>query len=98
MDAKDIVAIGAIGVGASKFIVPPLGEVAKRMLGPACDELAERWRDSVRLYRYGRQLACVQKAERMAEAAGYTPTAVPIKLLFPLLEGASFEEDESLHI
>jgi hypothetical protein len=39
----------------------------------------------------------VKKAERMAQKAGFTPKAVPIKLLFPLLEGASLEGDEDLH-
>jgi hypothetical protein len=33
----------------------------------------------------------------MAQEAGFTPQAVPPKILFPLLEGASFEEDENLH-
>jgi hypothetical protein len=71
--------------------------VVKRMLGPAADELAEQWRNNVRLYRYRRQISCVKKAETMARDAGFTPKAVPIKLLFPLLEGASLEEDENLH-
>lgn len=71
--------------------------MAKRMLGPAADEFAEGMRDQVRLYRYRRQLYCVQKAAKMAEAAGFTPNEVPSKLLFPLLEGASFEENEDLH-
>ena len=75
----------------------PFTNVAKRMLGPAAEELAEMWRDQVRLYRYGRQLKCVQKDERMVREAGFTPQAVPPKILFPLLEGASFEEDEGLH-
>jgi hypothetical protein len=75
----------------------PFTNVAKRMLGPAAEELAEMWRDQVRLYRYGRQVKCVEKAERMVQEAGFTPQAVPPKILFPLLEGASFEEDEDLH-
>src|SRR2546421_9844388 len=75
----------------------PFTSIVKKMLGPAADELAEMWRDQVRLYRYERQLKCVEKAERMAEEAGFTPQAVPPKILFPLLEGASFEEDEKLH-
>src|ERR1035438_5844869 len=33
----------------------------------------------------------------MAQDAGFTPQTVPPKVLFPLLEGASFEEDENLH-
>jgi len=75
----------------------PFTAIVKRMLGPAADELAEMWRDQVRLYRYERQLKCVQKAERMAQEAGFTPQAVPPKILFPLLEGASLEENEDLH-
>lgn len=75
----------------------PFTSIVKRMLGPAADEVAEMWRDQVRVYRYERQLKCVEKAERMAEEAGFTPQPVPPKILFPLLEGASFEEDETLH-
>jgi hypothetical protein len=75
----------------------PFTAIVKRMLGPAADELAEMWRDQVRLYRYERQLKCVEKAERMAQEAGFTPQAVPPKILFSLLEGASFEENEDLH-
>src|ERR1051325_6673073 len=74
-----------------------LTDMAKTILGPAAGEFAERIHDGVRLYRFGRQLKCLQKAEKMAQDAGFTPKAVPIKLLFPLLEGASLEEDEDLH-
>jgi hypothetical protein len=55
------------------------------------------WRDQIRVYRYGRQLKLLEKAERMAKDAGFTPQAVPPKILFPLLEGASFEDNEDLH-
>jgi Abortive infection alpha len=88
-----VLAKGALALGASV----PFTAIAKRMLGPAADEIAEMMRDQVRRYRYGRQLACVQKAAKMAEDAGFTPNEVPSKLLFPLLEGASFEENEDLH-
>jgi hypothetical protein len=91
--AVPVVAKGAAAIGA----VVPFTSIVKRMLGPAADELAEMWRDQVRLYRYERQLKCVEKAERMAQEAGFTPQAVPPKILFPLLEGASFEDNEDLH-
>src|SRR6266571_6763229 len=99
MDANEIVkhapeiAKAATAVAAAV----PFTSIVKRMLGPAADELAEMWRDQVRLYRYERQLKCVEKAERMAQEAGFTPQAVSPKILFPLLEGASFEENEDLH-
>jgi hypothetical protein len=99
MNPDDILkAAPAIAKGAGALAAAiPFTAIVKRMLGPAADELAEMWRDQVRLYRYERQLKCVEKAERMAQEAGFTPQAVPPKILFPLLEGASFEEDENLH-
>jgi hypothetical protein len=93
LKAAPAIAKGATAVGAAI----PFTAIAKRILGPAVDEIGEMMRDQVRLYRYGRQLACVHKAAKMAEDAGFQPSAVPPKVLFPLLEGASFEEDEDLH-
>lgn len=90
--APELVKGGAAVAGALKIT-----EVMKAILGPAASEIAERFRDEIRRYRYGRQLECLKKAERMAQDAGFTPKAVPIKLLFPLLENASFEENEDLH-
>ena len=99
MDANEIVKHapellkgGAALAGALKFT-----DVIKAMLGPATAEIAERFRDDIRLYRFARELSCLKKAEKMAKDAGFTPKAVPIKLLFPLLEGASLEENEDLH-
>jgi hypothetical protein len=86
--AKGVAAIGA---------AIPFTAIVKRMLGPAADEVAEMLRDQVRLYRYGRQLTCVEKAVKMAEDAGFQPSPVPPKILFPLLEGASLEEDDNMH-
>jgi len=88
----DIIKTGAEVVGALK-----LTDIMRAILGPATGEFAERIHDRVRLYRFGRQLECLKKAEKMAKDAGFTPKAVPIKLLFPLLEGASLEENEDLH-
>lgn len=88
---------GLIKSGAELVAALRLTDVARAILGPATDEFAERIRDRVRVYRFGRQLELLKKAEKMVQEAGFTPNAVPIKLLFPLLEGASLEEDESLH-
>lgn len=99
MNPDDIIkAAPAIAKGAGALAAAiPFTAIVKRMLGPAADEVAEMWRDQIRLYRYERQLKCVEKAERMAQEAGFTPQAVPPKILFPLLEGASLEEAENLH-
>jgi hypothetical protein len=88
----EIIKTGAEVAGAFK-----LTDIMKAILGPATGEVAERIHDSVRLYRFGRQLGCLKKAEKMAKDAGFTPKAVPVKILFPLLDGASLEENEDLH-
>jgi hypothetical protein len=75
----------------------PFTTIVKKMLGPAADEVAEMWRDQVRVYRYERQAKLLQKVDMIAKKAGFTPQAVPPKILFPLLEGASFEDNEDLH-
>jgi hypothetical protein len=99
MDPNELIkAAPAIAKGAGALAAAiPFTAIVKKMLGAAADELAEMWRDQVRMYRYERQLKCVEKAEKMAQDAGFTPQAVPPKILFPLLEGASMEEDENLH-
>lgn len=99
MDPSDLIkAAPAIAkVAAPLAAAIPFTGIVKRMLGPAADELAEMWRDKVRVYRYERQVKLLEKVERIAKEAGFTPQAVPPKILFPLLEGASFEDDESLH-
>ncbi|MGA2186817.1 MAG: Abi-alpha family protein [Bryobacteraceae bacterium] len=95
MDPKELIELvkgGAAVAGAFK-----LTDIIRAMLGPATAEIAEQFRDKARLYRYERQLDCLKKAAQMAKDAGFTPMAVPIKLLFPLLEGALLEESEDLH-
>lgn len=91
-NAPDIAKTTAAVIGAFK-----LTEITKAMLGPAANEFAERIHDEVRLYRFGNQLKLLKKAEKMAQDAGFKPQAVPPKILFPLLEGASFEDNEDLH-
>ncbi|MEO8049671.1 MAG: Abi-alpha family protein [Acidobacteriota bacterium] len=86
--------VGVAKVAAASI---PFTGIVKRMFGPAADEVAEMWRDEVRIYRYGRQVKLLEKVEKMAQEAGFNPQAVPPKILFPLLEGASFEDNEDLH-
>jgi hypothetical protein len=99
LDPTELVrtSLTAAKLGAAAGASIPFTALARKMLGPAADEVAEMLRDSIRVYRYQRQLRLLQKAESMASKAGFTPQAVPLKLLFPLLEGASLEEDEDLH-
>ena len=59
------IAKGLTAVGAAI----PFTAIVKRMLGPAADEVAEQLALEVRRYRFGRQLKCLEKAEKMAAGA-----------------------------
>lgn len=84
---------GAAAIGAAI----PFTAIVKRMLGPAADEVAEMWRDRIRAYRYDRQVKLLEKVEKIAKEHRLKLGPVPPKILFPLLEGASMEDNEELH-
>jgi hypothetical protein len=91
MDSPDILTDVSTAIGTT------VTDFMQRLFGPALSEFGQMAGDKVRLYRFGQAMRAISKAEKMAENAGYTAKAVPIKLLFPILEGASLEEDEGLH-
>ena len=52
--------------------------------------------DTVRFWRWKNQVAIVLKAKKILEEKGLSKQAVPLKVLVPLLEAASLEEEESM--
>jgi len=76
---------------------PAAVELAKRMLGPIADELGLLGSDAIRTFRFKRAIAAIEKAAIGLHNAGIDPKSVRPGLLFPILEGASFEDDETLH-
>jgi hypothetical protein len=99
MDPNELIRYGADVAKAGAMVAGaaiPFTGIVKSILGPAAEEIAERIRDEVRLYRFSKQVRLLKKAEAIAKAAGFVPKAVPIKVLFPLLEGASLEDHEDL--
>src|SRR5262252_3374966 len=90
--ARNLTKAGEIALGSIPFTA-----AVKKMLGPAADELAEMWRDRVRAYRYEREVKLLEKVDRIATEHNLKLGPVPPKILFPLLEGASLEENEQLH-
>lgn len=68
----------------------------RTLLGPAAEEMGELLRDPVREYRVQRQLRVLQRSQARLAEAGIEPRSVPLKIIAPLLEGASLEDDESL--
>ena len=90
MDPNELVkANHAIAKSTAEIIAAvPLADIAERTCGPS-DLIGERLRERVE--------RCFEKTASMIQDAGFTPQAVPLKLLFPILQGASLEDDEDLH-
>jgi hypothetical protein len=78
-------------------LLEPANDLIKRIGGPVADEIGEYLAASVRPYTVVRKVEAVKKAQRMLQARGLSTHAVPPRLLLPILEGASIEDEEDLH-
>jgi len=75
-------------------IVDSVTGFLKRILGSATDEVGAILSDRVRLTRFNNQIKMLAKAEKICKDNNVSTKAIPIKLLFPLLENASLDDDE----
>lgn len=66
----------------------------QRVLGPLA-EAGDFLSDKIRFYRWKSSLSTIEEANRIAKANGIDPQQIPIKVLVPLLEKASLEEENS---
>ncbi len=93
---KDFVEAIPVVVEGLKQLAPyativPVGAIGRAFLGQATAEVAELLADIARHYRYKAVEWLFPKAEKIIEDAGFEPRAVPPKILFSIIEGASFE-------
>lgn len=86
----------ALAKVAEKFL-EPANDLIKRIGGPVADEIGEYLAASVRPYTVVRKVEAMAKAQRMLKDRGIPPQSVPPRLLLPILEGASIEDEEDLH-
>lgn len=68
----------------------------KTLLGKAFDEAGEMIADQVRLRRFKSQIKIFEKAEKYLKDKNINPQKINLKVLAPLVEYASYEEDENL--
>jgi len=68
----------------------------KEILGPPAKEMGELWKDKVSARRFRNLIKIVAHAKEQLEEAGVSPKEVPLKIIHPLLESASLEEDQEL--
>jgi hypothetical protein len=79
-----------------EVVFKPVADLIERLAGPAAEEFGLTIQDHVRVFRLKRQLRLFQRTKEMLEKAGVEPKRVPLKFLGPVVESASFEEDNEL--
>jgi hypothetical protein len=79
-----------------KQLLEPVTDIMKRLLGPAANEIGLAWGDSLRLWRLKRTVRLLEDVRRITSDAGLQLKPVAPRLLFPILEGASLQDDEDL--
>jgi len=73
------------------------GKVAYDIAGPLAKELGEMLKEEVQPYRAPRRKRLLEKTAAMLRDGEIRAHAVPGRILFPILEYASHEDDDDLH-
>lgn len=68
----------------------------EQIANPPLQEMGYLFQDRVRLWRFNQQLSFIGKAKKKAEKYKVPLKAISLKILTPMLEGASLEEDPDL--
>lgn len=68
-----------------------------KIAGPAAEEVGLMLQDSVKVYRMKNQIRLMDKAEAILKKSGRDPKAVPYRVLLPILEKGSLEDNEQLN-
>ncbi len=71
-------------------------DLIKLVGGPAAEELGLFFRDKVREWRQDNAVRVAIKTQERLAKAGIAPKAIPARLLIPLIDGASTEDDPTL--
>ena len=82
---------------AVRKTLEPVTDTLKALLGPAAEEIGLAWGDSFRVWRLKRIVRLLDEVKHVASNAGLKLKPVAPRVLFPLLEAASLEDDEDLH-
>jgi Abortive infection alpha len=80
----------------TKAAVEEVKTLLNKFLGPGFEEAGAMVGDRIRLVRFSQQLKLLRKAEEILKSAGLKPQSVNMKVLFPLLDAAAFEDNEDM--
>lgn len=76
--------------------VTNLTDLLKKLAGPAFEELGAIFADNVRVYRVKNLLKTTEKTKRILLDAGLRPNPIPSRLLLPILDTCSVEDNDDL--
>lgn len=77
-------------------VADKVADLLHSLAGPAFEEFGAMLGDKVRVYRVKNLITTVQKTERLLRQAGLPANAVPPRLLLPIIENISIEDNDSL--
>jgi Abortive infection alpha len=90
---KAIVAVAAGNRAETEELDAQAAQFAAKITGAGANELGAWFGDHIRVRRLKSQLRILDKARKLAEDAGYEPQVVNLKILVPLLETGSLEDE-----
>ena len=71
-------------------------DLLKTLAGPALEEVGAIIADNARVYRVKNLLRTTEKTKRILQDAGLPPNPVPTRLLLPILDTCSVEDNDDL--
>jgi hypothetical protein len=74
----------------------PRQRLLDQLIGPAATEVGLSLSDSVKVWRFKRQLRLLQEVKRLVEDSGKQIKPIATRLFFPVLEAASIEDDDEM--
>jgi hypothetical protein len=86
---------GLVRVALEKLL-EPINDLIQKLAGPAAEEIGLTLRDSVRVYRFRRQLRLFKRVQEMLADANVKPQPVEPRVLLPVADYASVESNDEL--
>jgi hypothetical protein len=78
-------------------VADPVVGLLQKIAGPAAEEIGLTLKDAVHVYRVRRAYRLAEKFAAFCNRTGVQPRQVPLRILLPILDAASVEDDETLH-
>jgi hypothetical protein len=71
-------------------------EFLQKLIGPSLEEAGLLLKESIALWRFRNQVSILAKANEICQRKGIKPSPISLKLLCPLIDAASLEEDPDM--